>query len=60
MKPETMMNEIDQSVEDIATSLEGLYNIMELACESGIVTEPDFSKIYWELQELEQLLEGYL
>ena len=59
MKPEALLNEIDQSMEDIVNSLEGLYDMMELACESGIVTDSDFNAIYGELQELENLLNGY-
>jgi hypothetical protein len=60
MKPETVLNEIDQSVEDIRSSLQGLYDIVELACEDGIVSEHDFSTIYHELEEIEKLLEAYL
>jgi hypothetical protein len=60
MKPENVLNEIDQSVEDIRTSLQELYIIVDLACEDGIITDHDFSTIYHELEEIEKLLEAYL
>jgi hypothetical protein len=60
MKAETMLNEIDQTVEDIRTSLQELYIIVDLACEDGIIADHDFSAIYHELEEIEKLIEAYL
>ena len=57
MKAPDIFNEIDQNVEDVRTALQGLYDIIEMACESGIVSDHDFSTIYHELEQIENLIE---
>jgi len=59
MKAPDIFNEIDQKVEDVRTALQGLYGIIEMACENGIVSDHDFSTIYHELEEIEQLIESH-
>jgi hypothetical protein len=59
MKAPDILNEIDQNVEDIRSALQGLYDIVELACENGIVSDHDFSTIYKELEDIEQLIDSH-
>ena len=59
MKAPDIFNEIDQNVEDIRTAVQGLYDIVEMACENGLVTDHDFSTIYHELEEIEKMIESH-